>query len=71
MLSTNIYVILISNHSEIYEIYLELISRIVSPSSFCRMFRLYIFLESHAILTRHCVVISIYIYTKFKICDYF
>lgn len=62
MLSINIYVILISNHSEIYEIYLELISRIVSPSSFCRMFRLYIFLESHAILTRHCVVISIYIY---------
>lgn len=28
------------------------------------MFRLYIFLESHAILTRHCVVISIYIYIR-------
>lgn len=63
MLSINIYVILISNHSEIYEIYLELISRIVSPSSFCRMFRLYIFLESHSYETLCCnIYIYIYIY---------
>lgn len=38
MLSTNIYVILISNHSEIYEIYLELISRIVSFINFVECF---------------------------------
>lgn len=63
MLSINIYVILISNHSEIYEIYLELISRIVSPSSFCRMFRLYIFLESHSYETL-CCNIYIYIYIR-------
>lgn len=62
MLSINIYVILISNHSEIYEIYLELISRIVSPSSFCRMFRLYISRKSCDSYETLCCNIYIYIY---------
>lgn len=64
MLSINIYVILISNHSEIYEIYLELISRIVSPSSFCRMFRLYISRKSCDSYETLCCNIYIYIYIR-------